>query len=295
MHQKPPVPLWYETPKKRPPGVLATELYDKAYGYFCHRSKGTKDWLLMFTLSGKGIVENDDAPYECTSGDLVLIPPGTPHDFYTAANSVWKKMWCHFTPKAHVFSWLSLPKEHNGFLYLRLGQSSMRQQVEHAFERLIRYNQGEPEAFAEELSVNALEEILLLLAKHHHEDDARLDPRIKEVMDYLLQHYAQPVQIKELANKVYLSPSRLAHLFKEQVGHTIVDIIQKERLKQAAKLLLNTKKSVIEISMDVGFNSSAFFARKFLQFYGMNPSDYRKRGMGTKSGWGGGGETVSAG
>ena len=131
---------------------------------------------------------------------------------------------------------------------------------------------------SEELAVNALEEIILLLSMYQREkEQAVLDQRIQEVVQFLMQNYAQKIQLKDLAQKVCLSPSRLTHLFKEQVGRSITDILQKHRLKQAARLLLSTNKSVLEICTEVGFNSPAFFTRKFMSFYGTSPGMYRKQ------------------
>ena len=267
----------FRNSQNRPPGVLATELYRKEHGYFCHRPKGTRDWLIMHTVSGTGIVESASRAYECKQGDIVLIAPGTPQEFYTAENSVWEKMWCHFTPRPSFYSWLSFTENVGGVFHFRLDDSEIRDQVHKAFERLLHHNQS-VRPMSEELAVNALEEIILLLSMYQREkEQAVLDQRIQEVVQFLMQNYAQKIQLKDLAQKVCLSPSRLTHLFKEQVGRSITDILQKHRLKQAARLLLSTNKSVLEICTEVGFNSPAFFTRKFMSFYGTSPGMYRKQ------------------
>lgn len=274
---KPYYPANFVTPKKRPPGVLATEFYRKEHGYFCHRPQGTRDWLIMYTVSGTGIVESTSHTHECQHGDVVLIAPGTPQEFYTAENSVWEKMWCHFTPRPSFYSWLSFTENVEGVLYLRLEDSYIRDHVHKAFERLLHHNQSVG-PMSEELAVNALEEIILLLSKYQREkEQAVLDPRIQEVVQFLMQNYAQQIQLNDLAQMVCLSPSRLTHLFKEQVGRSITDILQKHRLKQAARLLLSTNKSILDICTEVGFNSPAFFTRKFMSFYGTSPGMYRKQ------------------
>lgn len=277
MSGKPYYPADFETPKNRPPGVLATEYYRKEYGYFCRRSKGTRDWLMMYTVSGAGIVESALRSFECKSGDVVLIAPGTPQEYYTAEGSVWEKMWCHFTPRPSFYSWLSFSENAEGVLYLQLEDLGIRDQVRNAFERLL-HNGQSISPMSEELAVNALEEVILLLSRYQRErETVVLDPRIQEVVQYLMHNYSQQIQLGELAQMVCLSPSRLTHLFKEQVGRSITDILQKHRLKQAAKLLQSTSKSILDICTDVGFNSPAFFTRKFMSFYGVSPGTYRKR------------------
>ncbi|MGG6314150.1 arabinose operon transcriptional regulator AraC [Paenibacillus macerans] len=279
MKRKPEYPVTFVTPKYLPPGVLSTELYRKGFGYFCHRPKGTRDWLMMYTVSGTGIVEKAEQTFECKNGDLVLIAPGTKQEFYTAEESVWEKMWCHFTPGPNFHSWLSFSENIDGVLYLRL-TGEINEQVQKAFERMLKYNRS-ISPMSEELAVNALEEIILLLARYQREQaDAVLDPRIQEVVNYLTANFSQPIQLGELAQTVCLSPSRLTHLFKEQVGHSITEFLQMIRLKQAAKLLQTCSKPVQDICAEVGFNSTAFFSRKFLSFFGVSPGAYRKRSIG---------------
>lgn len=232
---------------------------------------------MMYTVSGTGIVESTTQSYECKQGDVVLIAPGMPQEFYTAENSVWGKMWCHFTPRPSFYSWLSFNENVGGVLHFRLDDSDIRDHVFKAFERLLHHNQS-VRPLSEELAVNALEEIILLLSKYQREkEQAVLDPRIQEIVQFLTEHYAQHIQLSDLAQRVCLSPSRLMHLFKEQVGRSITDILQKHRLKQAARLLLSTNKTILEICTEVGFNSPAFFTRKFISFYGTSPGTYRKR------------------
>lgn len=54
-------------------------------------------------------------------------------------------------------------------------------------------------------------------------------------MTILSQKYAEPHQIEDLAKKGCLSPSRLVHLFNEQVGGSIIETLINYRMKQAEK------------------------------------------------------------
>jgi AraC family transcriptional regulator of arabinose operon len=103
-----------------------------------------------------------------------------------------------------------------------------------------------------------------------------MDPRIKDVLSLLSQDYSETHQIEDLARKVCLSPSRLAHLFKEQVGDTIIETLIKYRLKHAEKRLVFTNRPITEIALETGFNSPDYFTRQFTKYYGINPSQYRK-------------------
>ena len=264
-----------ETPPP-PPGRLSSDHYVLSSGYSTYRPSGTKDWLIMYTLNGHGIVIDEDRPLSCTEGDVVVIPPHVPHYYYTAEGSHWEKLWCHFTPRDSWMAWIKLLKKNTPIIRVHI-DGEIRNNVRTAFVRLLDYNRSAHNDYREELCLNALEEILLLALTCVTDTHRTLDPRVKEVLQYIAENYAQEIKIEALAKKVCLSPSRLAHLFKEQVGETIVEVLIRHRLKQAEKQLKFTSRPISDIAYDVGFNSPDYFNRKFKEYYWISPSLYRKQ------------------
>jgi len=258
-----------------PPGILVAEYYNQPYGYTCFRSAGTKDWLIMYTLSGKGIIENNGNKLEAVEGDITVIPPGTPHYYYTAPDSVWEKLWAHFMPNERWLDWIRLPKATHPLIHMPIRNKTHKTYIQHAFMRTIRYNLEPLLSHREELAMNALEEIILLIS-NEDTSNKHMDPRVKEVLTLLSQRYMDSHQVEDLAQMVCLSPSRLTHLFKEQVGESIVSTLLKYRLKQAEKKLAFTERPITDIALDVGFNSPDYFTRQFTKYFGASPSQYRK-------------------
>jgi AraC family transcriptional regulator of arabinose operon len=260
-----------------PPGSLVSGYNNKPFGYAGFRPTGTKDWLIMLTLSGEGCVRHKEFDQLCHRGDLILLPPGIPHDYFTTRGSVWEMMWAHFIPRPAWAAWLSLPRIEKGPLFLSVPDSTVRERMQSAFERLIADSRSVTLPLRGELCLSSLEEILLLASGLHVKESSRtLDPRIHEVLDHLSANLQHSVNVSELAHMVCLSPSRLAHLFKEQTGDSIIETLLKLRLTQSAKLLEFTSRRIAEIAEDVGFQSPDFFSRKFVQYYGLTPSAYRR-------------------
>lgn len=258
-----------------PPGIFVADYYLQPSGYKCFRPAGTKDWLIMFTISGKGNLVNGNALKECSASYITIIPPGTPHHYYTAPGHTWEKMWAHFLPRSSWQEWISLPKQHAPIIHRPVNDPLVEQQIHQAFKRLLGYNLNVTLSTRVELAMNALEEMLLLI---HHLDSAphALDSRVKKVLEIITHNYTETHPIETLAQAVCLSPSRLAHLFKEQVGESIKDALLKYRLQQAEKRLIFTDRSVTEIAIETGFNSPDYFSRQFSKYYGQNPVRYRK-------------------
>lgn len=98
-----------------------------------------------------------------------------------------------------------------------------------------------------------------------------LDSRVNEVLKELNKHTESQIPIERLAAMVHLSPSRLAHLFKAEVGTPIRRYSLWQRIRVAMKHAIK-KQSLTEGAHLAGFTDSAHFSRVFKQMFGINPS-----------------------
>ena len=103
----------------------------------------------------------------------------------------------------------------------------------------------------------------------------------REVADYRIQRVINLVEeepkrrVKDLAQLVNLSASRLEHLFKEETGNRLSHFIQHHKLERASELLRSTPMQVKEISYTVGYEHSASFVRAFKEKFQLTPQHYR--------------------
>jgi AraC family transcriptional regulator of arabinose operon len=81
--------------------------------------------------------------------------------------------------------------------------------------------------------------------------------------------------VQALALEVNLSSSRLQHLFKQQTGVCITQLLTEQRLRKAAHLLDASDLSVKEIAFDVGYEHASSFIRAFQRLFAQTPRDYR--------------------
>ena len=107
--------------------------------------------------------------------------------------------------------------------------------------------------------------------------DARKITQIKPAIEYMEACYDQPITLADIAKAAYLSVSRLAHLFKEQMGITIIEYLTGVRIEHAKRLLLTTDKTCTKICFDVGYNNQSYFTRTFKDAVGMTPRKFRER------------------
>ncbi|KNF08507.1 AraC type HTH- domain containing protein [Gottschalkia purinilytica] len=100
--------------------------------------------------------------------------------------------------------------------------------------------------------------------------DRTIDDRIQEVLDYIETYPLDRLSVKELSNKIFLSESRLSHLFKEEIGISITSYILHEKVKKAFYLIFNGL-SITEASIEAGFSSSSHFTQSVRDKLGMTP------------------------
>lgn len=81
--------------------------------------------------------------------------------------------------------------------------------------------------------------------------------------------------VKQLAEKVHLSPSYLSDLLKKETGMNAQDHIHYYLIEQAKNILLNTNNSVSEIAYSLGFGYPQYFSKLFKQKTGQTPIEYR--------------------
>lgn len=87
---------------------------------------------------------------------------------------------------------------------------------------------------------------------------------------------AGPVDLRLIADRLGLSPSRTAHLVAELFGRPLGLVVREVRLHEAARLLAMTSLSIGEVAARTGFADQNYFSRVFASAYGMPPRAYRR-------------------
>lgn len=266
-----------ETPSP-PPGPLVTGHFRKGPRYATYREQGTRDWLLVYTVSGAGRFGHADGDCEAGPGDMVLLRPGTLHDYSTTqGRQRWEPLWAHFIPRPHWIPWLDWPEEAPGIFRLRLHDHEFLPRIKRRFHDLVQLNAG-PSRQRELLALNALEEILLWcdLANPRRET-AGLDSRIRRALEFVCEHFAEPLTVTQIAEYCGLSPSRFAHLFRTQTGETPQRYLELQRLNRARQLLEFTQEPVAAVARAVGFDNPFYFTLRFKRHSGASPRAWRAR------------------
>lgn len=126
------------------------------------------------------------------------------------------------------------------------------------------------------VSLLLLHSRLMTPAKKTIRSDAFMK-RISPAISYLNNHYGENVTIDKLCELCFVSPATLRRDFVACSGKSPAEYLHGVRIKNAAVMLANTDKRIIDISAEVGYPTVSSFNRKFSEHYGVSPRDYRKK------------------
>ena len=124
--------------------------------------------------------------------------------------------------------------------------------------------------------VVAIEKIISVLGEEISEDyqySAYVIERVKNIVNDNVSTVG--FSLNDVAEQLNVSKYYVCHLFKNRVGITVLQYINHRRLATAKLLLVNSDKSILAISIAVGFVDAAYFSKWFKRMEGITPMAYR--------------------
>jgi len=103
-----------------------------------------------------------------------------------------------------------------------------------------------------------------------------MENSIYRSLDIIEKRINEKLTVANIAADVYLSKFYYMRLFREIVGDSVMDYVNKRKLTLAAIALIETNESILDIALSYGYDSREGFSRSFKAFTGVAPADYRK-------------------
>ncbi|MCR5145130.1 MAG: AraC family transcriptional regulator [Lachnospiraceae bacterium] len=100
---------------------------------------------------------------------------------------------------------------------------------------------------------------------------------IQNSCEYISTHINEKISITDLASKAGYSEYYFSRKFKNELGCSINEYVTHKKIERAKILLESTNLSILDISLELSFNSRSYFSDTFQKIVGMSPGEYRKK------------------
>jgi AraC family transcriptional regulator len=101
--------------------------------------------------------------------------------------------------------------------------------------------------------------------------------KLRQITDWMAEHLAEEFSLERLAEQVGLSRFHFQRLFKAATGVSPSRYQINLRLNTARQLLRETKMSVVDVALEVGYTDPSHFAQLFRRETRLSPSEYRRQ------------------
>lgn len=256
------------------------------------------DHELIYVEAGSVRIILGEEEYCAEQNDVILIPPGIVHSFFTYGNTRWTQPHIHFDftynekEKEPYVSFEVIGKNHPDYCMMRknyyekLGlpyivhakNSFVPQKIKNLIYKIIRL-QISNNPYDILLSKNYLTEIIVLLLQETHplEEYEDKHQRIYIICDLIMeQQLTTFFNLSEIAENLNYSPNYISTIYKRYCGITPAKRYEELKMTKAREYVLQKNISITEIADTLGFISINDFSRAFKRNFGLSPLQYRK-------------------
>ena len=237
--------------------------------HFMYPDDQYRHWVVLAPVSGRmtfALTPDDGEPTEgsCSSDGVVMCPPGVrlhrrltePSRFWFAEFELADPNLTPWWPSGHV----------------RIADRTRLRTDYDLLDQSVRLR--EPRRTVQR--THALLDVLLLIGRENEPATRPADAAAVRGATLLEQHLADPeLSIEAVAAAVHLSRTQFTRRFSDAYGIPPIRHLTELRIARACRLLLDTDKSVTEISQECGYSSPFYFTRVFRGFTGDSPTGYR--------------------
>ncbi|UQZ81456.1 HTH-type transcriptional activator Btr [Paenibacillus konkukensis] len=107
--------------------------------------------------------------------------------------------------------------------------------------------------------------------------EASYSKTVLTCINYIFNHLYEDITLAGLAGMAGLHPNYLSQLFKKELGLSVSEYIQKEKIEEAKKLLRLSSLTLAEICSRLNFNDQSYFTKVFKKYAHATPKQYRSR------------------
>lgn len=246
--------------------------------YFTERAN-LKSYLLIFTLSGKGLLKTQGKEYILSPHSIAYIDCMTHHYYECLKNNTWEFLWIHFYGPSATGYYNEFFK--NGF---HIVPASNPLNVENTL-RLILTRAVKKDLHSEILISKLITDILTQILIENSTAQLELGPMptlIQKAVKEIEKHFQEEWTLDHLADSLFVSKYYLSREFKRYMGTSPNKYLIVTRLNHAKELLKYSDLPIEDICLKSGFHYTSYFITQFKKHENCTPLQYRKEWISEK-------------
>ena len=235
--------------------------------------------LILFTEgSGLSFIGNHVGEFE--TGDIYFLGSNLPHTFQKSGDQVTSAVVVQFRNDLFI----QIPETRAIHLLFQTSMQGLKMQGDTKLKLAALIKELETATGFKRILI--LSECLEIMAANNEymtistQEVKHLNPKDKDCIDRIFQFtidsFKEPVSLAQVASIACMSIPAFCNYFKRSTKKTYIDFLNEVRIGYACNLLVDTKKSVLDICYESGYNTMANFHKQFLNVKGLTPLQYRK-------------------
>lgn len=101
------------------------------------------------------------------------------------------------------------------------------------------------------------------------------DENVVSILKYIDANFTNRITLSDISAAVHLSKDYIAHIFKKELGKSVIDYVNERRMQIAKNMIGEGKYSLTLISEKLGYTSYSYFSRVFKHYFGVSPIKYK--------------------
>lgn len=255
--------------------VTEMGFYPEAAHHYRERLDGADEGILFFCLDGIGTInvytDSKWTAHIIKTNDLFLIPPRTPHIYYSEKEKPWTILWMHFSSPLLD----ELPYKRN--LHPTMENAQKKEMLEADLVDFFYMDQKTITLENTIFMASLLKHILITIYYFADQDSHKRSYILTSCIQYMTQNLNEYLTLEKLTKRFNISSSYLNKIFISETGKAPIDFFTKLKVDEACKLLRISKLKVIEIASLLGYQDAYYFSRVFKKNMGVSPRTYRER------------------
>lgn len=239
--------------------------------------KNFYDYLIMYVISGKLIVEQFDQKHIINPGEAILLSLYHYHKYYSSQKYPCEILWIHFggIEKQTLFNLIgSLSKN----VVICNSPNTIPATLKRCLELLKNATLGYEHYLSLSIYELLVEMSYLFMYKQDESEMISNATRIVTLTDnFIRNNMNHQITLRMLSLNVQLSQFHYSRLFKKATGISPKQYLIQKKLEMSKYFLLYTNKTLIEIAEELNFSDQAHFSRVFKNEEGICPSNFRKK------------------